>query len=92
MFKNDAENNISYKGSSWAYRIKSLLDELGLSCIWQQQTVITIPFNLIRQRILDIYYQSWYANINSSNRLQMYSRYKQLSIRKLLRFYIRKKF
>ena len=67
MLKNNAENNISYRGSNWAYRIKSPLDELGLSYRWQQQTVIAIPINLIR---------SWYANINNSNRLQMYSRYK----------------
>ena len=40
-----------------------------------QQTEITIPFNLIKQRIFDTYYQS-YANINNSNRLSMYSRYK----------------
>ena len=30
MLKNDAKDNISYRGSNWAYRIKSLLDELGL--------------------------------------------------------------
>ena len=35
-----------------------------------------IPFNLIKQHILDTYHQSWYASINYSNRLLMYSRYK----------------
>ena len=93
MLKNDAENNISYRGSNWAYHIKSLLDELGLSYIWQQQTDIAIPFNLIRQRILDSYYQSWYANINNSNRLQMYSRYKHnFQIENYLDFIYEKKF
>ena len=76
MLKTDADNNTSYNGSNWASQIKSLLNELGLNYIWLQQTEITIPFNLIKQRIFDTYYQSWYANINNSSRLSMYSRYK----------------
>lgn len=76
MLKADAENNISYNGSNWASQIKSLLEELGLSYLWLQQNEINIPFNLIKQRIIDLYQQSWYANINNSNRLCMYSRYK----------------
>ena len=28
LLKNDAENNISYNGSNWAFQVKSLLDEL----------------------------------------------------------------
>ena len=37
---------------------------------------MTIPFSLIKQRILDLYKQSWYANINNSNRLVMYTNFK----------------
>ena len=76
MLKQDADNNISYNGSNWAFQIKSLLNELGLSYIWLQQNEFTIPVNLIKQRIFDNYYQSWYSNINNSSRLSMYSRYK----------------
>ena len=37
---------------------------------------IMIPFSLIKERILDSYKQSWYAEINNSRRLQMYARFK----------------
>ena len=76
LLKNDAENNISYNGSNWAFQIKSLLDELGLTYIWLQQTEMRIPFSLIKQRIIDSFTQSWYGTINNSNRLLLYSRYK----------------
>ena len=76
MLKQDADNNITYNGSNWAFQIKSLLNELGLGYIWLQQTEITIPLDLIKQRIFDNYHQSWYSNINNSSRLSMYSRYK----------------
>ena len=76
LLKNDAENNISYNGSNWAFQVKSLLDELGLTYIWLQQTEMRIPFSLIKQRILDSFKQSWYGTINNSNRLLLYSRYK----------------
>ena len=76
MLKTDADNNISYNGANWASQIKTLLDELGLTYIWLQQDDPTIPLSLIKQRILDSYKQSWYANINNSIRLQTYARYK----------------
>ena len=37
---------------------------------------INIPFDLIRQRILDMYKQTWDSEINNSNRLQAYSIFK----------------
>ena len=76
MLMQDANNNISYNGSNWAFQIKSLLNKLGLNYIWLHQTEIDIPFELIKQRIFDNYYQSWYSEINNSSRLIMYSRYK----------------
>ena len=76
MLKRDAANNISYNGANWAFQIKSLLDKLGLTYVWLRQGDITIPFSLIKQRILDLYKQTWYAEINNSNRLLMYSRFK----------------
>ena len=38
MLKTDSYNNISYNGAKWASRIKTLLDELGLTYIWLQDT------------------------------------------------------
>ena len=76
MLKNDIDNGRTYNGLNWAYQIKSMLDKIGLSNIWIQQFEISIPYNLIKQRIFDMYKQSWYSSINNSNRLEMYSRFK----------------
>ena len=76
MLKADVDNNRSYSGSNWAFQIKSILDSIGLSYIWIQQSEIEIPFNLIKMKILDIYKQTWYSSINNSNRLLTYARFK----------------
>ena len=52
------------------------LNDLGFSYIWLHQTDITLPLNAIKQRIYDSYSQSWYAEINNSNRLITNARYK----------------
>ena len=74
--KTRADNNIHYNGLNWAFQIKSMLESLGLGSIWVQQEEISIPFELIKQRIFGHFQQSWYSDINNSNRLLMYARYK----------------
>ena len=87
MLKQDADNK-SYSGTNWAYQVKHILDSIGLSNIWIQQYDIDIPFNLIKQRILDIYIQTWYVAVNNSNRLLLYSRYKhEFIFEKIFRFH-----
>jgi hypothetical protein len=76
MLKEDADNNITYKGMNWAYIIKNLLCELGLQYIWTQQYTFDYNLQTIKIRILDSYKQSWYSNLNNSNRLSFYSIYK----------------
>ena len=77
LLKNDADLNISYiKESNWASQIKKMLDTLGFSDIWIHQFEIDIPFDLIKQRLTDTYKQSWYSDINNSNRLLSYCRFK----------------
>ena len=77
MLKNDADNNITYNGLNWAYQIKCILDSIGLSYIWNDQFFLdTVPFTLIKQRLIDMYQQTWYASINNSNRLETYARFK----------------
>ena len=76
MLRKDAENNVTYNRANLASQVKSLLDELGLTYIWVQQDDINIPCDFIQQRIMDMYKQSWYANINNSFRLFMCARIK----------------
>ena len=77
MLKHDTNNNIQYDNSNWAYQIKTILDNLVLGNLWTQQENLNIYLPLINQRIFDQYYQSWYSNINNSQRLSSYCRYKQ---------------
>ena len=72
----DAENNISYNGANWAYNIKQILDNTGLSYIWMNQNSTETTYSQIKQRILDIYKQSWYSRINNSHRLESYRLFK----------------
>ena len=52
-----------------------MLETLGLGNLWQNQEIADIYLPTIKQRILDQYYQSWYSNINNSQRLSAYNRF-----------------
>ena len=90
MLKQDADNNITYNGSSWAYQIKTMSNNLALSNMWNdlhKYQHISL-FTFIKQRILDQYHQTWYANINNSQRLLTYCRMKHsFSIEPYLDYY-----
>ena len=76
MLKTDADNNITYNGVNWASQIKNILQTHGFSNLWINQDVNSVPFTVVKQRILDVYQQSWYADINNSPRLSTYCRFK----------------
>ena len=76
MLKLDVDENKTYNKTNWAYHMKLLLDTCGLSYLWINQFNIRIHFNTIKSRILDIFKQSWYSNINNSNRLETYCLFK----------------
>ena len=73
LLKSDYDNGNNYKGTNWAWHIKQVLDLCGLSNIWTNQLLIDIPFEVINLLILDLFKQSWYAQIMNSNRLLTYS-------------------
>ena len=66
VLKEDGNNDISYDD-----QIKKLLGELGLMNLWINQDTYNITFETIKLRILDIFRQSWYANINNSSSLSL---------------------
>lgn len=76
MLKEDADNGLSYNNKNWAFHIKTMLNQIGMSNVWLQQNAETINIQIIKLRILDIYKQSWYTNINNSSRLESYSLHK----------------
>lgn len=77
ILQQDADENKTYNGNNWAYRIKVSLNELGLQQLWLHQHEWEIKLDTIKIRILDIYKQTWLSNITNSNRLSLYSTYKQ---------------
>ena len=56
--------------TNWASHVKSVLETHGFNHIWQEQFNMRIPFELIKQRITDMFLQKWYSEINNSPRLQ----------------------
>ena len=70
ILKLDAENGYTYNGNNWAYNIKTILDQIGMSNIWENQLNITIDYHKIKQRILDIYQQTWYSSTDNSPSLR----------------------
>ena len=77
VMKTDANNGNSYPNKNWASKIKSTLHELGLANIWINQDNLNINLQQIKLRILDIYKQTWFSNINNSSRLSSHCLYKQ---------------
>ena len=76
VMKLGLENDLYCTKNNWAFNIKQILDECGLAYIWHNQFNVTVNYEMIKQRILDIYYQHWYSCINNSNRLETYCLFK----------------
>ena len=88
LLESDTDRN--YNGKN---QIKSILQEHGLEFIWNQQFETEIPFNIIKQRIHDMYYQKWYAEINNSSRLMSYCIFKhEFALEKYLSSQIENKY
>jgi len=61
---NDTNRNLNHNRLNWAFQIKDMLDQLGFTELWiNQDNILTIRLNTIKQRLLDHYYQSWYLFI-----------------------------
>ena len=77
MLRNDVTNNFTYNGNNWTYNVKTMLDNIGLSFIWDNQgTIENIPYLEIKQRIFDNANQELIMSINTSTKLQAYSSFK----------------
>ncbi|MEW8545054.1 MAG: reverse transcriptase family protein [Candidatus Thiodiazotropha sp.] len=77
MLSNDVEQGYIYNGLNWAFQVKSILDKLGLSNLWNLENHIEISISSIKTRLLDQYNQTLMSEINNSNRLRLYSKYKK---------------
>ena len=58
MLRNDANNNNNYNNLDWASHIKQILNEIGMSNVWNQYNLNTSNLSAMKQRIIDIYQQT----------------------------------
>ena len=57
--KVDLESNINYNGLNWAETIKQILHEIGMAELWLSQNITNILIHHTKERIIDIYHQTW---------------------------------
>ena len=48
-----------------------LLDELGFSNLWHEQSISHLQFELVVQRILDHFLQTFYSSVESTSKLEV---------------------
>ena len=78
MLLNDTNNGNTYNGTNWAFQVKTLLDNLGFSYVWNnQENLENIPYSEIKQRTLDNVNQDLLMSINTSTKLQSYCIFKE---------------
>ena len=67
--------------------VKQLLDFLGFSYLWNNSDITSLRLNLLIEHVhvYDQYYQSWYAELNQSNKVLYYNMIKsQVGLEKYL--------
>ena len=57
---------------NWATHIRNLLFQLGFNYLWYTQEDINISFNVINERLLDQFFQSWRSSVENSEKLCVY--------------------
>ena len=77
MLTNDMNNGNTYGGLNWTFQVKKILDRLGLTNLWLLNSDTDISYEVIKNRIFDQYDQTLTMEINNSNRLRLYSKYKE---------------
>ena len=57
---------------NWATNIRNLLFQLGFNYLWFTQDNINITFDILNERLLDQFYQSWRSSVQESEKLCVY--------------------
>ncbi|MES9883266.1 MAG: reverse transcriptase family protein [Sedimenticola sp.] len=58
--------------SPWVSNVKSLLDNLGFSYLWNKPEVSKPQLNMVIQRVYDQYLQGWFSDVANSRKLSTY--------------------
>ena len=76
MLLDDVLAGNDYNGQNWTFKMKNMLDNIGFSHIWNNQFQCDIPFNEIKQRILDQTDQEILMSNSTSTKMQTYCLFK----------------
>ena len=76
MLVDDVLAGNNYNGQNWAFQIKNMLNNLGFSHVWNNQEQNDIPFNEIKQRIIDQTNQEILMANTTSSKLETYCLFK----------------
>ena len=59
--------------------MKSILDDCGLSFIWNDQIPINrlLSKSIVRQKLNDQFIQNWFSQINNTSKGEFYSLFKE---------------
>ena len=76
MLVDDVIAGNNYNGQNWAFQIKNMLNNLGFSHVWNNQEQNDIPFNEIKQRIIDQTNQEILMANTTSSKLETYCLFK----------------
>jgi hypothetical protein len=61
---------------NWAKHVRCILDDLGCTDAWVQQSHMRYSFHELKTRLHDQYRQTWNAHIQESSKLDYYRRFK----------------
>ena len=76
MLENNTNNGNTYGNQNWAWHVKSILENIGMSELWVNQNITKVQLQLCKQRIMDIYTQTWHGEVTTSPGLSSYCPFK----------------
>jgi len=62
--------------NEWSKQVRTLLDSLGFSYLWNNFNVSKLQLDSVIQRVYDFYFQHWYAEVRDSSKLETFHKIK----------------
>ena len=77
--------NINSNLKCWSSNVKLLLEELGFSNLWNEQSITKVQVELVIQRINDQFLQTFYSSVETTSKLDVFRRIdKQFKLEKYI--------
>ena len=77
--------NINSNLNCWSSNVKLLLEELGFSNLWNEQSITKVQVELVIQKINDQFLQTFYSSVENTSKLDVFRRIdKQFKLEKYI--------